>query len=153
VLVSFNAEVLRRIYGKGNSLPFGALPWNRTVEPSLDPLIAAVDAVGLTTHLLSAWVRPEDVPGDHLLSLKARFGDRPVLLTGATIELPEKPRPEQWGMLRRALHLCYRLDAVVAVYPQVIAGAGKPEFVAQVKDPDHPAPSASGPGCTVGPVV
>jgi outer membrane protein assembly factor BamB len=139
VLVSFNAEVLRKVYGKGNRLPFGALPFYRTVEPSLAPLVAAVDAVGLTTHLLSAWVRPEDVPGDHLLSLKARLGEKPLLLTGASVELPENPRPEQWGFLRRVLHLCYWLDAAVVVYPEVIPGGGKPEFVERVRDPDHPA--------------
>jgi hypothetical protein len=109
------------------------------VEPAWEQLVALVDAVGLTTHLLSAWVRPEEVPGEHLVGLRARFGEKPVLVTGASVELPENPRPEQWGFLRRVLHLCYWLDASVVVYPEVIAGAGKPEFVERVKDPDHPA--------------
>lgn len=143
VLVSFNVEVLQRIYGRGPFRPFGSI----TVRdaPSLEtlaPLVAAVDEVGLTACPQSAFGTPESIPNGHLLLPRLALREKPVLVTDLRVEVsgrPAKFASDNTAFLRRAIELCYWLDALVVTYPEIEVDPKETELAAAVGDADRPA--------------
>lgn len=141
VLVSFNCEVMQGIYGKGEDRPFGTLNSPPGKEPlDLRPLIQELDAVGLTSHPQSAFRHVREMPGDYLLAARRLVGDKPLLVTGIRVKVPERDwPPPRISYLRRMLQLCYWLDAELVVYPEVIVEEKEKELAARAREPDHPA--------------
>jgi outer membrane protein assembly factor BamB len=143
VLVSLNVEVLNRRYGSGRYRPFGELALRSKVETGeLAPILAEVDAVGLTSHPQSAFTRLGDVPGDYLLAVRARLLSRPILMTRSSVLIDGNVPPlknQEPRFLRRLLQLCYWLDAQVVAYPEVATSGRNAEWDPLVADPDHPA--------------
>jgi hypothetical protein len=123
-VLSLNCEVLTGRYGRAYYRPFGALTLKQreTAEAlkALAPLVALVDAVGLTSCPQSVFFKPEELPSDYLLSFKAAL-QKPVLLTRLAVTLDEREGRQQLAQaqfLKRLLQNCYWLDAALVAYPE-----------------------------------
>ncbi|MGV3721487.1 MAG: hypothetical protein ACO1SX_11315 [Actinomycetota bacterium] len=124
VLVSYNLETLAGLYGRNTVRPFGSFQ-KLLREDALASLTLLRDVVeaGITRYPQSAFLTPDLIPADYLLSVKPYLQQKPLLLTGATVRIDGKSPREvatQAGFLPRLQQQAYWLDAKVVVPPDVL---------------------------------
>lgn len=144
VVATFNAEVLRGVYGKGSARPFGDLrAAEREGLTAFLALAADVDGMGLVCRPEAGFKRAGQIGPDYLLVLKKALVNRPLLLV--RLEPLAKPGAKKGELepdagLKRLVQCCYWLDSGVVVGPDWLVarhGEGSPPPPAGGPPPDE----------------
>ena len=122
VTISYNCEVLGKVYGRTHYFPFGDLPEIKTADrQAAISLAAEVEEVALTTRPQSGFIQPRQMGPSYFLARRQELGNKPVLITRMETRFDETDAASltQEQFMHRLFRLLYWLDARVVAYPDL----------------------------------